>query len=41
MSEFFICTRQINAYKTLNEYNTQPDFPSISGPTSGKKGIEY
>jgi hypothetical protein len=41
ISEFYIGTGRINAYKALIECNTQPDNPVISGPKMGKKGVVY
>ena len=40
-SEYYIGTGRINAYKALTEYNTEPDKPTITGPSSGKPDIEY
>jgi len=40
-SDVYIGTGRINAYKALIEYNTEPNIPTISGPTNGKKWVEY
>ena len=40
-SDKYIGTGRINAYKALTRFNTQPDKPTIIGPSSGKPGKPY
>jgi subtilisin family serine protease len=42
ISEEYIGTGRVNAYKALTRFNTQPETPDIpSGKTNGKPGNEY
>jgi len=40
-SNEYIGTGRINAHKALTRFNTQPDKPTIIGPSSGKPGKPY
>ena len=40
-SDKYIGTGRINAYKAITEFNTEPDKPTITGPSSGKPDTEY
>jgi subtilisin family serine protease len=42
ISEYYMGTGRINAYKALTRYNIQPEIPvTITGKTSGRPGREY